>query len=176
MKPCTVSIILIAILMFSCTGPAEKYKGQITFSEQLEVYTPIKAKGINNPFIADNPKIYTLLNISCSTCLLKLKKWDAFQEELKGTEVSVIPICYSKDDFELLKYLCESNKLGNLQLSLYLDVNEQFMEQNKTLMSESGELTVLANSEDEVVLTGSPIEDPEIKQKYLEEIKKYSPN
>lgn len=156
--------------MLSCS----KNKKTINIPEQLEVYPPIGTQKRNNPLIADNLKIYTLINVSCSTCLLQIQKWDNFQKVLNETGVSVIPICYSKDNFELLKYLYESRKLGDLQLSLYLDTNNQLIKQNKSLVSAAGKLTVLVNAKDEILLRGSPVENSTMKKKYITTIKKHS--
>ena len=52
-----------------------------------------------------NFKIYTLIDVSCSTCIISLEKWDKFQLEVKKLNVAIIPVCYAKDKFELLKYL-----------------------------------------------------------------------
>ena len=51
-------------------------------------------------------KIFTQINVSCATCIQKLAKWQNFIKQLDGCDsIYLIPVCKSKDKFELIKYL-----------------------------------------------------------------------
>lgn len=164
-----ILIVLCTLLLCSCAKIENQNKGKKVFiPENLTIYSVGDAQVINilNP-VNNHYIIYTLIDVSCATCLLKLEAWNKFYSEIEDSTVSFIPICHSKDDFELLKYLAENNQIEKLKFPLYLDTENQFIPLNKLLISDTGEFTVLTNSEHKIILSGSPLDDQNLKKEYL---------
>lgn len=164
-----ILIVLCSFILCSCIKTENQNIGQkIVIPESLTTYSVVDSQIIN----ISNPKnnhsvIYTLIDVSCATCLQKLEAWNKFYSEIENSTVSFIPICHSKDDFELLKYLAENNQIGQLKFPLYLDIEDQFIALNKLLINDIGEFTVLTDSEHKILLSGSPIDDQNLKKGYL---------
>ena len=143
----------IILVFFSCTNQAEIENVKVP--EKIVSYNTetLKEEEVEMESIAGDFKIYTLIDVSCATCL--------------ANGLTVLPICYSKDNFELLKYLVESDKLGNVSIPLYLDTNNTFMHQNDSLISEHGKFTALTDTYGKILAKGDPTEDSDVKKKYL---------
>ncbi|HCW63091.1 MULTISPECIES: hypothetical protein [Leeuwenhoekiella] len=157
----------IILVFFSCTNQAEIENVKVP--EKIVSYNTetLKEEEVEMESIAGDFKIYTLIDVSCATCLINIEKWDAFAHEKEANGLTVLPICYSKDNFELLKYLVESDKLGNVSIPLYLDTNNTFMHQNDSLISEHGKFTALTDTYGKILAKGDPTEDSDVKKKYL---------
>jgi hypothetical protein len=110
--------------------------------------------------------IFTSINVSCATCLFEFDKWRAIGNGFKDNTVSIVPICHSKDNFEMLKYLFESGDIKPLDFPLYLDDKNKFTELNKHLLDENHGLTVLVDTDNKILLKGSPIDDQTLMKKY----------
>lgn len=165
-----ISILFYFLLISSCNNTENQHKGQkINIPNKMLAYTvdDIQIHEVNNISNDQQPTIYTLINVSCSTCLLKLEQWNTFYSEIESNKISFVPICHSKDDFELLKYLAENNQIGNLKFPLYLDIENQFIHLNESLISDIGDFTALTNSKNQIILSGNPTEDQNIKKEYL---------
>lgn len=111
--------------------------------------------------------ILTSINVSCATCLFEFDKWREFDKSFKDKTISIFPICHSKDNFEMLKYLFESGDIKPLDFPLYLDDENKFTELNKHLLDENHGLTVLVDTHNKILLKGSPIDDQTIMKKYI---------
>ena len=119
---------------------------------------------------SDNYRVYTLIDVSCSTCLLKIEKWNDFYLKLKNYNIQFFPICYTKDNFELLKYLFENNTLQGVEMNLYLDPGKIFIENNKNLINKLGEFTALTDAKNKIIINGDPIMNSDISKLYFEKI------
>ncbi|MDB9755722.1 hypothetical protein OAB20_05500 [Winogradskyella sp.] len=98
--------------------------------------------------------------------MLEFDKWRAYGKSFKDKTISIFPICHSKDNFEMLKYLFESGVIKPLDFPLYLDKNNEFTELNKHLSDENHGLTVLVDSDNKILIKGSPIDDQALMKKY----------
>lgn len=175
MKTLTVLLLFSLVIAASCKDQKAEAKAattKISMPANVEVYNPYAGKDLANPLQRNTPlKLYTLIDVSCSTCLLRLEKWDAFEAELNAVKpVSVIPVCYSKDGFEMIKYLFESEKIPKIKLPLVLDLDNSFRQQNASLVNQLGEMTALTDRDNNVLLTGNPIEIKDDKDKFLKAI------
>jgi hypothetical protein len=169
-----LTYLLLGILTFSsCNRHKEKSTGQkIVLPGQVEIYNPFLTKTpITSPLNNNNVKIYTLVDVSCSTCLLKLEKWDKFQDEVQQYHVTVVPICFAKDSFEILKYLFENNQIGKVSLPLVLDLKDEFIRQNRALISDIGELTVLTDADNNILFSGDLLDDQTVKAGFIRKIR-----
>lgn len=116
--------------------------------------------------------IYTSINTSCANCLLSFKNWGEFEGLMKNNNILFIPICHSKDDFDLLKYLLESGELESLHFPMYLDKKNEFLHSNKSLINKKNSITVLTNANNEILLSGNPFDSKALMEKYLKIIRK----
>lgn len=163
-------LLLLVALLVACNAATVNKKQTILMPGHVEVYNPLAGENLKNPASGNSKlKIYTLIDVSCSTCILKLEKWTQFQSE--AGNVAVIPVCHSGDNFEMLKYLFENNRVGKVRLPLVLDLDNQFKKQNPELISKYGELTALTDNSNHVLLTGNPIDDKSDKEKFMKLIR-----
>lgn len=175
MKNVNRVLLFYILLLAACANQKNNApeKGQaVVMPKNIEIYNPSLGTELKNPAV-DNTglKIYTLIDVSCSTCLLKLEKWSQLQAELKDVkQVSVIPVCYAKDNFEMIRFLFESDKVGKIELPLVLDLDNNFKKANPNLVVEYGEFTALTDNTDHILLTGNPIENKNDKDKFLQKI------
>lgn len=171
------AVMLVSIHLTSCNAPAsdEQAKQAIKLPEKLEEYYPYTDPADINRLKSRETsglRIYTLVDVSCSTCILKLGKWNTFYQEIKNAGQQfpdLKPICFSEDHFETLKFLFESNQISKIDFPLLLDVENKFIAENHGLVK-MGEMTVLTNSRNEVLLAGNPIENHEDREKFLRKI------
>ena len=140
--------------------------------EHVEVYNPYMGKELSDPLKSNaSLKIYTLINVSCSPCFLKLEKWDKLQAEIKAIKpVAIIPVCVAKDNFEMIRFLFESEKIPKNQLPLVFDLDSKFIQKNSALVNPLGELTALTDQNNNVLLTGDPLENKDDKDKFIKMI------
>lgn len=139
----------------------------------LQSYTPFPQ------YIADSTelshadlKLYTQINTSCSTCLEEINTWNKFIPKLMEYKVPVILICQSKDNFELLKYLCENGKIKKFSFPFFLDIKKEYISKNSFMDTSTEFETVLTDSKNKILLMGNPIHSEKTKSIYLNEIRK----
>jgi hypothetical protein len=170
--------ILICLLLTSCKSNTNENKINqvIKIPAHIEKYNPYM-KNVDS--LKDEPPllIYTLVDVSCATCILKLEKWNTFFAEIKDNKknlLSIRPVCFSKDHFETLKFLFESKQIAKIDFPLLLDINNKFISENSSLVK-MGEMTALTNAGNEVLMTGNPIENAEDRKRFIEKINETSP-
>lgn len=168
MKKFSLLLFVAGMLIWSCTSNSNKSSKYISIPDSMEIYNPHLSSSNTKLSKKQTPtKIYTLVDVSCSTCIFKLEQWNKFQQEVGDKKATVIPVCYAKDGFELLKYLFESKKLENVKIPLYLDSKQKFIQANQAQISKSGVLNVLTDAEGHVLAEGDPIDDPAIRSHYI---------
>lgn len=164
---------LIIFLVLSCTGSHEtSVEKFIYLPESIEYYHQTLDSNSISPS-SDKLKIYTLIDVSCSTCLTKFEKLDSFRKDIKTFDkiVEIIPICHSGDySFEMFKYLNENDRIHKTDLLMILDLNNSFLRQNKDLISPTGTFTALTNQSNKVLLLGDPINNEKDKQLFVKEL------
>lgn len=174
MKPISYMLLLSMLLLYACNNHKKEYSRgvKINMPTQTAIYRPFDTDTNSRHVAADHSpfKIYTYINTSCSSCLMKLKGWDKFQSENPDfSKVPIIPVCFSKDNFELLKFLVESHKLPSMHLDMILDLKDSFATLNKGLVR-SGDFTALTDAEDHVLFTGDPLTNPKVKNRFLQAV------
>lgn len=174
---CFYIIAVNALFLMSCI---DKKNTDIDFKIQapknIDFYNQYLSDSLHANITLDTVKqlkLYTTINVSCATCLQKFEKWDRFYAGLGelNKKVAIIPVCYSADKFESLKYLFESKKLPAIKIPLVLDVDNSFVRQNLSLWKKHGDFTVLTDSENNVILIGEPIENEKDKNDFIQAIR-----
>lgn len=163
------------VFLLSCTGKTVKdEKITIVMPGKVELYNPFMGEKLPNPLLTKSKyRLYTLIDASCASCFAKLRKWNEFQVALAGdSSVCFIPVCHTKDNFEILKYHFESDSAARLNVPLVLDLENKFVAHNAALVDSYGQLTALTNNKNEVLLKGDPLENKTDREKFLDQIKK----
>lgn len=182
---CFYIIVFNALLLVSCINKKntdKEFKVQtikqfkIQAPKHIEFYNQYLSDSLHVKITLDTIKqqrIYTTINVSCASCLQKFAKWDRFHTELGelNNNVAIIPVCYSEDRFESLKYLFENNKLARIKIPLALDVDNSFVKQNLSLWKQHGDFTVLTDSKNNVLLVGDPIGNEKDKNDFIQAIR-----
>jgi hypothetical protein len=141
--------------------------------DSLEIYNPfnvkLEKKQKANPFT-----IIAYINVSCASCLEEISKWNDFYSKINKNKTDIIMICYSKDNFEYFRYLCETNKIENTNNIFYLDNYKVFEENNSILRLRHTDQTVLLDSNNNILLGGNPFHSAEVKANYFSILKNTS--
>lgn len=145
---------------------------KITIPDSLKEFKPFENYKNEDAF-ESNLKIVTSINASCATCVSKVNDWQLFSEELISKDISIpiIPIFDSSDDFQLLFYSCENLDIPTFNFPFYLDYNDEFSRENLFINENESFRTVLINEENKVILIGSPVDSPKLKELYQSKIK-----
>jgi len=174
-----IFFLLFASILLSCAGKVKKnaseksdVQGAVILPDSVELYNPFLGDSLANPFITNSGyKVYTLIDASCTSCMAKLQKWSVFEASIKDKgSVSLIPICYTKDNFDILKFYFEKDSTSRLQVPLVLDLKNEFVKHNAPLISQSGEMTVLTDARNIILLRGDPIGNQQDKEEFIKRI------
>jgi hypothetical protein len=132
---------------------------KLLIPKDLQPYSPFNQNLTDSIKLANSSlKLYSLINTSCSTCLEEINKWDSFASKLKKYKIPVILICKSnKDNFELLKYLCETKKIKKFAYPFFLDINDDYVNKNPFMNASRDFETVLTDKNNSILLIGNPL-------------------
>lgn len=178
MKAYVYLLMSFIITLYACSNGNKDAKVSTAANQHIippdtiELYNPFYSDKLINP-LEDTTgyRIITMIDVSCASCLMKVKKWNDFKNALDGKySASVIPICVTKDNFEMLKYMIESDSTQKLNLTMLLDTQKKFIKQNTGLIGANGDITVLADNHNKVLLKGNPLENPDDKDLFLKKI------
>jgi|GEM_PF-825496 len=138
--------------------------------DSMEAYKPFKEypSGISK-LKEGGMKIYTLVDVSCSSCIQNIKNWDLLSNLFIKENVPIFMICQSKDGFELFKYFCESGKVARFAFPFFLDKKSVFLKQN-SFLSTITYPTILLDENDKILSFGDPTHSKEVLDKYLAKI------
>lgn len=149
---------------------------ELIIPESLSIYKPFNNYVKDSSQISNSEfKIYSHIDASCSTCVDNIELWNVFSESIEENNkisVSVILIFTSKDEFELIKYLIDTNKIKTFPYPFFLDSNKEYTQLNKFMSESSHFETVLTNKYNNILLFGNPIHSREIKNMYISKLKK----
>ena len=181
-----IIFILCVIILFSCKKKINLEKNQslkvlvksvlrqkVVLPEKMKIYKPFFDYKMSDKEIHDSKLVvYTEINASCGTCVSKINEWNKLAKELSKYGVPVILILRSDDDFELFKYLAETDKIMKFLYPFYLDENEEFSKLNPFMRKNNDLKTVLVDQTNTILIVGNPIYSEGIKELYLSQIKK----
>jgi hypothetical protein len=147
---------------------------KLLIPKDLKLYSPFNQNSTDSIKLANSSlKLYSHINTSCSTCLEEINKWDSFASKLKKYKTPVILICKSnKDNFELLKYLCETNKIKKFTYPFFLNLKDDYVNKNPFMNASRDFETVLTDKNNSILLIGNPLHSKGMEQLYLNEIQK----
>lgn len=119
-----------------------------------------------------NFKIFTHIDVSCSTCIDGIKSWDSLVPQFTSLRTSIFVICSSKDRFELIKNIFESNYVEGFSYPIFFDQKNEFIEKNPFMKESRHFETVLTDNKNNIILMGNPIYSEKTKELYFSEIRK----
>ena len=174
------------LLFFSCLGGDQEKQTQIKrlthivkesigkkliVPEGLRIYNP-HLLDVDSTLISQSKvKIYSSLDITCSTCIDIMKQWDAESQKFNEFNVPLIFIARSDDDFFLFKYSYEDTRtIPKFNFPLFLDYKDDFFRQNEFMAHNKSFETVLTNQDNEIILIGNPLSSDEMMSLYLDKI------
>jgi len=164
---------LIIMLMFTCQTKHCNYiytnymhYYQDIFHQKLNLEIVYQNHIMHNQEILKNPqyKVVNLINTECTSCFKEIEAWNRIIKKnqlYKKTQVIFIATGKRTDYFS---YVINSNKFD---FDIYMDSLNTFIKNNK--LENYPKETFLLNSEDEIILVGSPQNNPQLKilYKYL---------
>ena len=182
------NIALIVILMFFLFSCRENKKyndngvslkpvidnvlgDKLEIPDSLNVYTPFLKYVSDSVQISDsNFKIYTYINASCSTCIEDISKWREITDEFVKNGAVVCLIFHSDDNYEFIKYLCESGAIRDFPFPFFFDAKDEYLKKNSFVKHSKHFETVLTDRENHIILMGNPLLSEDIKKHYISEI------
>ncbi|MEJ5995227.1 hypothetical protein WG904_12430 [Pedobacter sp. Du54] len=180
-------ILSCACLCYSCKGKsslgnAKEGKPEVIgigkilmLPDSMEVYRPFPNYLLDSGKINQSTlKIYTFINVSCSTCLEDIEKWSRLNSKLRKYNVPIVVICESKDKFEVFKYFCEQGTIKKFPYPFFLDLKNEYVKKNPFVFTHAGFKTLLTNQENKILLAGDPIHFESKEKEYLSVLSKYS--
>lgn len=144
-----LKVCIFAIVFISCIKSNQRkepsYENTLGHFELPTSYYLFKHKNIDSlEFELGDINVFTRINASCATCLTKFKQLnDLYQHIQKIRPVSFYVVCHSEDNFELLKFLFESERLTSTDYTLILDqgdINDRaknILELNETIVTDN---------------------------------------
>lgn len=167
------TIIIIGFIglafLVSCNRHSDKHPEiLLNLPHRIEIFNPYLAEIPDSTSLFNKKsKIYSLVNVSCPTCIPQLYDLDSINQKLKfqSKDAQVIAICRADDNFQLIKYFFESKKMDNIQIPLVLDLEDKFIELNATLLNFEDGMQVLTNEDNKILLISNFKKD---KRKFLE--------
>lgn len=167
---------LFGILWASCNtqerSMGEKKAGSFN---QLNLPEGLKSYSLNpDSLILDslkltqhsNYKIYAFIDVSCPSCIADIDQWNKIHKDFLSYNVPIILICYSKGNFEYLKYLFESNQIKSFPYPIYLDMNHQLFEGNRYLKEKTSHYAILTDKNNNILIEGNPLFSTKVKNEY----------
>ncbi|MDP1762541.1 MAG: hypothetical protein Q8L07_01555 [Sediminibacterium sp.] len=148
---------------------------KLTIPDELQAYSPFKNYLLDSNQLAQLPssKIYAYVNVSCSSCIGDIEKWNELIPVFMQNNVPVMLIFYTKDNFEYIKYLCESGGVKKFPFPFYLDTKNKFSEQNPIFKEYEMKPVVLVDKNNTIICSGNPLYSEKVKDLYMKQIKKF---
>lgn len=164
-----IAILLLSFyILTSCTNSINNSnnKKELIKYDSLEIYNPFNVE-LEKIKKTNSFTIITYINVSCASCLAEISKWNTFYKKINKDQTNIEMICYSKDNFEYFKFLCETKQINDTKNIFYLDRKRIFEENNSFLDLKNSDQTVLLNKNNNVLAGGNPLHSAEIEAKYI---------
>lgn len=183
-----VNLILIQIILLSLIGCIDQnikerekeieatvkkyYMKKIIFPDSLFVYHRDTVIIMDSTMIKDRPfKILAFISGECTPCIQKLFEWVSFHNELeKFNSVQIFFVIQNVDHEYFIQMFKQEIPY---KYSLLFDPHNEFFEINK-LPPEKLFQTMLLNIENKIIITGNPIYNKDLKELYINILKKNS--
>lgn len=147
---------------------------KVTLPQELYAYAPFKDSLLMDSaaMAAARVKIYSMVNLSCPSCIGALEEWRELIPELAPKHVPVIIIGVSDDQFASIHYLFESGKLKPFPYPLLLDKKNNFPKLNGFYPGNTTHMAVMTDENNKVLVSGDPRSSEETRKRYLSAIDK----
>jgi len=145
--------------------------------EFLHVYNPTSTDDCissNGIFEEGDLHILIHLNVSCVNCLEELELWQKGVEEFLSMNVAIHFVCRANDDFNLFKFIVESENIILPEAKFYFDTYDEFEGLNSELIQKGTVGVFLLGQSMNIVAKGNPVRDPKIREAYLQKIKNFT--
>jgi len=120
--------------------------------DSFVVYDPFGTSLVQKPPApAPTLKLFTYIDVSCSSCLKVFTYLDSLSRHGKASLFEPYVICYAKDNFLYFKYLYEDGKIPRLNFPLYFDGQMEFYKQNPRMISDYYNNLVITNQQHMVI-------------------------
>jgi len=147
---------------------------KLNIPTNLQAYSPFSGYLLDSNQLKhfSSMKIYSYVNVSCPSCIGSLETWKKLIPEFMKSDVPVILICRTEDNFEYIKFRCENGSVKNFPFPFYFDAKQQYIKQNPFIKEYGAYQTVLTDKDNNILLTGDLVHSTETKDLYLTEIRK----
>lgn len=146
---------------------------ELSIPDNIYLYKPFSNYKKDSVEIKNSElKIYAEVNVSCGTCIKKIRKWISFIEESKNSNIPVIIVMNSEDNFKLLKYMINSGDITDFPYPFFLDKDNEFSKINEFIKNSDGFKTILTDKNNRIILLGNPLQSEKMKELYIREINK----
>jgi hypothetical protein len=115
-------------------------------------------------------KIVTYVNVSCSSCLVELAEWAKLATAFAKSNVSVIMVLYSKDNFQYFKYLCEQGSIPAFNIPFILDIKNEFVRYNSSSQDLIAGIPCLVDERNGIILSGDPLHSEKMRDIFMNAI------
>lgn len=146
---------------------------ELKLPKDLTLYTPFSNYKADSTQIAQaDLKIYSHVNTSCGTCVQNITKWNTTALNFSKYNVPVILMCTSKDNFELIRFLCETKEVKSFPYPFFLDAQKDFVDSNGFMREHEHLETVLTDKNGNILVMGNPTHSENFYKMYESEIQK----
>lgn len=146
---------------------------ELKLPKDLNAYTPFTNYKADSTQIAQaDLKIYSHVNTSCGTCVQNIAKWNNLAQRFSQYNVPVILVCTSKDNFELIRFLCETKEIKSFPYPFFLDPKKDFIDNNAFMRKNDHLETVLTDKNGNILVMGNPTYAESLLKVYESEIQK----
>lgn len=170
-----VLLLLVLFSLFSCKKYNKKelseqinqWMGkQIEYPDDM-VFMKLAKDTVEYPFEKSDYKVLVYVDSSgCTSCKLQLRRWKDFMaqtDSLRNKTISYLFVFQTKDQKEL-QYLLKKDDFNN---PVVMDIDNSFNKRNN-LPENSIFQTMLLDKDNKVVLIGNPIQNPSVKDLYMQ--------
>jgi hypothetical protein len=163
--------ISIVTIGYNCNKSTNaKYENIVKNWNGRQIILPELKTNYGNIVSNDRFKLVTRINGDCYPCLVQLKNWSAFVNDVsKEHKVSFYIYVYISDT---IIYNDLNRKELHLNYPVLFDQNDQFRKLNNLHKNEIFH-TMLLDHSNNVILIGNPINNIKLRELYVQTIKTY---
>lgn len=168
-------ILFLSLSLFSCNNYSKKqdmieivkdWSGkEIKFPSSFDISTYLKS---DNNDLPDYKILVYIDSVGCSSCKLQLPEWKKFITQLDSITDKDIQFIFILHPKEIREVKIQA-KLNKFNYPLYFDKNNDFDKLNK-FPTDISLQTFLLDKNNKVILLGNPIQNPKMKELYINKI------
>lgn len=118
--------------------------------------------------LSNNPdyNIYTVIDVSCGSCLAALEDWYNQINSYSEETIQLNIICISEDDFALFEYLFEAKHFNSFPFRYFFDYEGDYIKENSFMLKGMDYQTLLVDKNNIIKLIGNPLYNNELSKLY----------